>query len=129
MTPDIVKLIRIRDRLFSRKKREPDNILVRETYNRVRNRVNRYIQKAKKDHYKSYFETHSTNIRKTWEGIRKIVNVKKSSDFTISQLNVKGKIVDNPVDIANNFNSFLLMWVLKRRKLSLRFLTNVPPCT
>ncbi len=106
MTTDILKLICIRDRLFSRKKREPDNILVRETYNRVRNRVNRYIQKAKKDHYKSYFETHSTNIRKTWEGIRKIVNVKKSSDFTISQLNVKGKIVDNPVDIANNFNSF-----------------------
>ena len=38
------------------KKREPDNVLVRETYNRVRNRVNREIKRSKKDHHKSYFE-------------------------------------------------------------------------
>ena len=106
MTPELLKLIRIRDRLFARKKREPDNLLVKQTYNRARNRVNRDIQKAKKEHYKSYFETHSTNIKKTWEGIRKIVNVKKSANFTISQLNVKGKIIDDPTAIANSFNNF-----------------------
>ena len=73
MTPEILKLIKVRDRLFARKKREPDNTLVKQTYNRARNRVNREITKAKKAHYKSYFETHNTNIRKTWEGIRKLV--------------------------------------------------------
>ena len=45
-------------------------------------------------------------MKKTWEGIRKIVNVKKSTDFSISQLNVKGKIVDDALDIANNFNDY-----------------------
>ena len=75
-------------------------------YNRVRNKVSRKILKAKKDHNKSYFETHRNNIKKTWEGIRKIVNVKKPSDFSISQLNVKGKIVEDPVEITNNFNNF-----------------------
>ena len=31
MTPEILKLIRVRDRLFARKKREPDNDLVKVT--------------------------------------------------------------------------------------------------
>ena len=40
--------------------------------------------------------------------IRKIVNVKKSTKFSISHLNVNGKIVDQPMDIANNLNNFFV---------------------
>ena len=108
ITPDIQKLIKIRDRLFNRKKRQPENERVKEIYNRVRNRINRELKKSKKDHYKSYFEEHDTNLKKTWEGIRKIVNVKKPTNFSISQLNVKGKIVDDPTAIANHFNNFFV---------------------
>ena len=32
--------------------------------------------------------------------------MKKTSDFSISQLNVNGKILDDPGSIANNFNNF-----------------------
>ena len=32
--------------------------------------------------------------------------MKKSTDFTISQLHIKGKIVDDPQSIANSFNKF-----------------------
>ena len=108
ITSEIQKLIRIRDRLFERKKRQPENDHVREVYNRVRNRVSRELEKSKKQHYESYFDEMNTNIKKTWEGIRKIVNVKKSTKFSISHLNVKGKIVDDPVEIANNFNNFFV---------------------
>ena len=106
MTPEILKLIRVRDRLFARKKREPDNDLVKVTYNRVRNIVSRKILKSKRDHHKSYFETHNNNIKKTWEGIKKIVNIKKPTDFSISQLNLRGKIIDDPSEITNSFNNF-----------------------
>ena len=108
ITPDIFKLIKIRDRLFSRKKRQPDNQRVNEIYNLARNRVTRELAKSKKDHYKSYFEEHNTNLKKTWESIRKIVNVKKTTNFSISQLNVKGKIIDDPLAITNNFNNFFV---------------------
>ena len=108
ITPDIRKLIKIRDKLFARKKRQPENQTVSEAYNRVRNKVNREIQKSKIKHYKSYFDQHSSNIKKTWEGIRKIVNVKKTVNFTISQLNVKGKIIDDPSEINNKFNNFFV---------------------
>ena len=77
ITPEIQNLMRIRDRLFERKKRQPQNDHVREVYNRVRNRVSRQLEKSKKEHYESYFDEMNSNIKKTWEGIRKIVNVKK----------------------------------------------------
>ena len=104
------------------KKRQPLNQTVKDAYNRVRNKVNREIQKSKILYQKSYFEEHSSNLKKTWDGIKKIVNVKKTTNFTISQLNIKGNIVDNPQEISNKFNDFLSMWALKLKKLSLKSL-------
>ena len=106
ITAEIRKLVPVRDRLFARKKRDPDNLTVKQAYNRVRNKVKNEIFKSKRSYQKSYFEKYSSDIKKTWEGIRKLVNVKKSTDFTISQLHIKGKIVDDPQCIANSFNNF-----------------------
>ena len=68
ITTDIRKLIGIRDRLFARKKRQPNNLTVKEAYNRVRNMVNREIHKSKVSYQKAYFEEYSSNLKKTWEG-------------------------------------------------------------
>ena len=106
MTNEIMKLIRIRDRLFERKKREPDNLQVIEIYKKVRNKVSNEIKKSKNDFYKKYFESHSNDIKKTWEGIRKVINPGKPTSFGISQLNLKGRIIDDPKDIANSVNDF-----------------------
>ena len=43
------------------------------------------------------------NITKTWEGIKNIVNIKKTSIRT-TQLKIGGKIIDNDKEIATNFN-------------------------
>ena len=64
ITPDIQKLMKIRDRLFERKKRQPENDHVREVYNRVRNKVSHNLKKSKKDHYETYFGELNTNIKK-----------------------------------------------------------------
>ena len=72
ITKDIQKMMSVRDRLFARKKRQPENELVRNVYNKIRNKVNRELEKSKKEHYDAYFDEHNTNIKKTWEGIRKM---------------------------------------------------------
>ena len=108
ITPEIMKLIKTRDRLFTRKKRQPDNQRVKEIYNQARNRVKNRLKKSKQDHFKAYFEEQSTNIKKTWEGIRKLVNVKKPTNFSISQLSINGKTIDDPIAIANGFNNFFV---------------------
>ena len=106
ITTHIRKLIKIRDRLYARKNREPENTRVKEVYNRCRNKVKNEIFKSKKKYQKSYFVKYNTDIKKTWEGIRKLVNVKKSTDFSISQLHINGNIVDDPETISNSFNTF-----------------------
>ena len=48
---------------------------------------------------------HVNNIKKNWEGIKKIVNLKKNSNRT-TQLNIGGQIIDNDKEMSTNFNNF-----------------------
>ena len=108
ITTDVRKLIRIRDNLFARKKRQPENDHVRQVYNQARNRVTRELKRSKIEYHKKHFESLSSNIKKTWDAIRKIVNVKKSTHFSISQLNINGKITDDPNEITNKINNYFV---------------------
>ena len=45
-------------------------------YNLLRNRINRDLKN--KQYYEHYFTEVVNNIKKTWDGIKKIVNVKKN---------------------------------------------------
>ena len=101
-------MIRIRDNLFARTKRQPDNIHVKQVYNKARNRVTRELKRAKTEHNRKNFETLSFEMKKTWDAIRKLVNVKKSTHFSISQLNVNGKIIDDPDEITNKMNNYFV---------------------
>ena len=44
------------------------------------------IKKSEKEHYHKYFEDQNNNIKKTWDGLRKIVNVKKAQTFLFPSL-------------------------------------------
>ena len=45
-------------------------------YNLLRNRINRDLKKnIKKQYYEQYFTEHVNNIKKTWDGIKNIVNI------------------------------------------------------
>ena len=46
-------------------------------YKRKRNMVISLTRRSKKEYYASYFEEHKSNVKKTWEGIRNIVNISK----------------------------------------------------
>ena len=105
---DLAKMIQIKNKLFERKKRQPSNLNIKILYNKFRNRVDRELKKAKKSHYTEYFSTHSSNIRKIWQGIRSIVNVKNKVNQGLSQLNINGKLIAEPKDIANHINDFFV---------------------
>ena len=51
-------------------------------YKQLRNKVLEMIRINKKEFYKNYFENNNKNLRKVWQGIREIINVKsKHSDL------------------------------------------------
>ena len=57
-------MIKIRNKVFARKKRQPDNENCKRLYNLLRNRVNREIKKSKKQYYAEYFTENVNNIKK-----------------------------------------------------------------
>ena len=107
ITPEIARMIKHRDNLYKRKKRQPNNDNIRSLYNIFRNMVNRELKKSKKSYYNSYFENCKHDKQKTWDDIKSIINPNRSSK-KISQLNINGKIIENPLDISNKFNNFFV---------------------
>ena len=82
---ELNKMITIKNKLFNRKKRQPNNEDIKRLYNLFRNRVNRELIKSKKNYYAKYFEDNNSNSKKVWEGIRSIINIKNPENTSISQ--------------------------------------------
>ena len=61
----------------------------------------------KKQYYADYFASNINNTKKTWDGIREIVNLKKNHTQT-SQLIIGGKIIDDDQELATNLNEFFV---------------------
>ena len=56
--------IKHRNELFRKKKDDPNNRHLRQTYNKFRNSVNRDIKKSKEKYYLRYFENCKSNMKK-----------------------------------------------------------------
>ena len=100
----IIKMISHRSKLFKRKKENPLNNKIKITYNLFRNRINREIEKAKKAYYHEYFQHNLINMKNTWKGITNILNLNNSKGTHVTQLNYKGKNLNNNRDMAAPFN-------------------------
>ena len=105
---ELNKMINIKNKLFNRKKRAPNNENIKRLYNLFRNRVNRELIKSKKNYYAKYFEENNNNSKKVWEGIRSIINIKNPKGTSISQLKVDDRIIEDPKEIAESVNDFFV---------------------
>ena len=77
-------------------------------YKKFRNKVVFEIRKSRNDYYNNYFNTHKSNMKKLWSGIRSIINVSSKSGYCISQLIQDGKEIDDPKTMANIFKKFFV---------------------
>ena len=103
---ELIKMIKIRNKLHRRKKRQSNNENIKRLYNLFRNRIIREMKKSKRDHYNKYFEKHCNDVKKTWNGIRSIINIKNSVQSSLTQLNVKETIITNPKKIVEEVNNY-----------------------
>ena len=99
-------MISHRDRLFRRKKEDPLNQHIKHSYNLFRNRITREIKKSKRKYYKEFFEGNLNNMKKTWQGIKQIININNKTDVQINQLCHKGKQISSNEEMAKTFNDF-----------------------
>ena len=100
----------MRYKLFQRKKCQPNNEDNRRLYNLFRNRVIRELKESKIKYYTKFFEDNN-NIKKTWEGIRSIIDISKSKLMPASQIKELGN--KNQEEITDAFNDFFCKYSAK----------------
>ena len=106
----VKKLMNYRDKLFNTmiKTPSPSNTC-RYLYKNFRNRVISEQCREKIQYFQNYFETHKTNIKMSWTGIKSIVNTALKNQFSqISHLLDNRKQIDHPVKMADIFNHYFV---------------------
>ena len=80
-------------------------------YRLYRNQIVSLIKSSKKIYMRNYFMANSRNMRKVWLGIRNIINIKNTSNFTPSHIVSNGISFTDPKNIADRFNDiFIYYW-------------------
>ena len=99
--------MREHDRLFKRYCNENNPTLKVAKHNKYKNARNVIIfkvKKSKKEYYQNYFQKHSKNVKKTWDGIKSIVTLKSKDKTTPNSLMVNENVIINNNCIAEIFN-------------------------
>ena len=111
LTMGILKSISARDLLHKKFLREK-NLVKKNSlfslYKIKRNMITNLIRSSKKNFYQNYFQEHQSNAKKTWEGIRNVLNVSKKDLSSPSKLTVDDVDIFDPKIISEKFNDFFV---------------------
>ena len=105
----IQKMMRIRDRLLEKLKKNNDQSL-KDLYKKFRNRVSDSLRESKTSYFYNYFHKNSNSMKQLWSGIKSVINIRQSSNINvISKLkDSNGNISSDPAVVANIFNKFFV---------------------
>ena len=98
INPELSKMIKIKNKLFERKKRQPTN----ENFYKIFLKIE-LTGSSKSPGSLIMLHILKNSSDKTWEGIRSIVNIKNFVNPKIAQLKINGKVNDEPMMVVNNF--------------------------
>ena len=109
ITKGILNSIKRRDKLLRKYIDANDSIRkesLRTEYKTLRNKITYIIGISKKTHYQQYFVENCENIRKTWTGIKSIINIRSVAKNQPSSMLIDKSLKTNPIDIAEGFNAY-----------------------
>ena len=105
----IIQSMAIRDKFYKESTCEIDPLKKKDLFNsykNYRNKIVTLLRKSKKQYFTDYFKEHNTNIKKTWEGIRSLINMSKKGSTTIQKIVDGDRVFTDSKGIANSLNSF-----------------------
>lgn len=79
ITPGIIRCIRNRDKLHKQLKSNPNNIIIKMTYSRYRNFINKLLKKLKRAYHNEQLRNAKNNPKATWDIIKNINHLNSSS--------------------------------------------------
>ena len=74
---------------------------------KYRNKLNQLIKTAERKHYHDLLIEHKSNIKKSWQIIKFVIN-KRKYKMPCTKFKSNGTIIDDGIDIANKFNNFFV---------------------
>ena len=111
ITNGIVNSISRKNKLFNKYTKTKDNaqkIMYFEEYKILCNTINELLRISKKAHYESFFIEHNNNIKKVWQGIKEIVNIKSKNLNNPTCIEINNRIITDPQMICNSFNDYFV---------------------
>ena len=70
-------------------------------YKSYRNMISTLLKQSKKNYYDKYFKDNINNMKNTWEGIRSIISLQKTTNDSPTIISLEGQTVTDPRTIAN----------------------------
>ena len=113
--------MRVRDTLYKSWNREKDiqfKTSIFTLYKRYRTSIVNLLRRSKQNYYSIFFLQNQSNIKKTRDGIRNVINVSKKKNATPTKLIYKNQEKVPKVEIAESLSDFFLsildlLWNLK----------------
>ena len=124
ITEELFHKIKLKSKTFGKyikckdTQRNLKNALLTE-YKSLKNEVTLLLRNSKKDYYNRYFTNNKKSLRKTWEGIKAIINIKSSKAKNPSFIKDGNNIHSDDLSISNCFNNYFTSVadkILKERK-------------
>ena len=109
ITPEILKSIKKRDkllRLYIKSKEINRKEELHTEYKKLRNKIVTSIRNSKKKHFQNYFTENAKDIRKTWTGIKNIINIRTSTKGQPTSILIDNEMETDPTKIAEGFNVY-----------------------
>ena len=104
ITPDLKQRMHDRNKLKRKaiKSRDPNDW---KAFKRARNLVNNTVKISKQHYYKTAFDNHKGNSRKTWQTINELTSLKAKNSH-VKELNIDEVTINDPSEMSNAFNDY-----------------------
>ena len=109
ITQGILKSIKIKNLLYKKlcKCKSPENkAKINQKFKQYRNLIKTLTRRSKNNYFYQYFNSHKKNLRKTWQGIKNIINLNSANSTLPSCINKGDSKLTDPIETADEFNDF-----------------------
>ena len=109
ITPGLKNSIKRREALY-KKFIKAKNIDIKNEYHvrykNLRNHIVTLSRNSKKIYFQNFFADNANNLRNTWKGIKKLINLKNVSETNPTSILVDDKLIIDSKEIATEYNNY-----------------------
>ena len=105
LTRGIKNSIKTKNKMYIRSLKHP-SFLNEQSYLRYKSKLNYLLRKLERNYIESMLKKHKSNLKKTWQIMKDVINRKRKSSSPPEYFDVNGEYVTDKNKISNGFNQF-----------------------